>query len=108
MHEGDPELTMRTQLPDHVAFVHFDHGADDEDALHCQRLLACLTAIYPRMSIGAIGVLMDYHDPDRTVVGMDRRPGVKMACDHFFTGKPECIQILYGGRLSQAFFRKVW
>lgn len=108
IHEGDPEITMRTQLPNAVAFAHIDCGTGDLDVRHCQRLLNCLSAIYPRMSLGAIGVLMDYHDPDRTVVGMDRRPGVKRACDHFFDGKPECVQILYGGRYSHAFFRKVW
>ena len=108
IHEGDPELTLRTQLPERVAFAHFDCGTGVQHAQHAQRLLHCLTATYVRMSPNAIGVLMDYHDPERTVVGMDRSPGVKMACDQFFERKPECIQILYGGRFSHAFFRKVW
>jgi O-methyltransferase len=46
-------------------------------------MLHCLEAVYPRMSPGAIGVLMDYHDPERTLRGWDCAPGVKQACDRF-------------------------
>jgi O-methyltransferase len=108
IHEGAFEHTLSTQLPQRIAFAHIDCGFGDLPEFHCQRLMRCLEALYPRMVPGSIGVLMDYHDPDRTVVGWDCNPGVKLACDNFFKKKPECIQILYGGKFSHAFFRKVW
>ncbi len=108
IHEGDLKVTLRTQLPEHIAFAHIDCGVGDFAATDGQSVTHCLEAIYPRMSQGAIGVVMDYHDAERTVVGMDRRPGVKLACDLFFKHRPERIQILYGGTFSHAFFRKVW
>ncbi len=108
IHDGDFRITLPDQLPPVIAFAHIDCGIGDQCEFHCQCMTQCLNAIYPRMRPGAIGVLMDYHDPDRTVAGWDCNPGVKMACDHFFKEKPECIQILYGGKFSHAFFRKVW
>ena len=108
IHEGGFDVTLPAQLPARIAFAHIDCGAGALPEFHCQSLIRCLEAVYPRMGPGSIGVLMDYHDRDRTVVGWDCGPGVKMACDHFFKGKPECIQILYGGKFSHAFFRKVW
>lgn len=108
IHEGPFEVTLSTQLPEHIAFAHMDCSFGELPEFHCQRLMRCLEAVYPRMGPGSIGVLMDYRDHDRSVVGWDCSPGVKMACDHFFKGKPECIQILYGGKFSHAFFRKVW
>jgi hypothetical protein len=68
----------------------------------------CLEHAYPRMKPGAVGVLMDYHDPERTVEGWDCNPGVKEACDRFFRHRPEVVQMLYGKEYSHAFFRKVW
>ena len=106
IHDGAFRSTLPGQLPAEIAFAHIDCEVDDEPEFHCQCMMRCLQAVYPRMGSGAIGVLMDYHDADRTVIGWDCNPGVKMACDHFFKKKPECIQILYGGRFSQAFFRK--
>ncbi len=108
IHQGDFWVTLPDQLPTEIAFAHFDCGVDDLPEFHCQRMARCLQAVYPRMVPGSIGVLMDYHDHDRTAGGGNAHPGVKMSCDHFFKEKPECIQILYGGRCSHAFFRKVW
>ena len=108
IHDSIRSESLSTDLPPTIAFVHLDCAFGDLPQLHSQSVLRCLNAVYPRMSPGAIGVLMDYHDPERTIGGSDRNPGVKMACDLFFETKPECIQILYGGRYSQAFFRKVW
>lgn len=108
IHDGVHVENLATDLPPTIAFIHLDCAFGDLPQLHCQSVLRCLNAVYPRMSPGAIGVLMDYHDPERAIGGSDRDPGVKMACDLFFKTKPECMQILYGGKFSQAFFRKVW
>ncbi|MBL0127639.1 MAG: class I SAM-dependent methyltransferase [Flavobacteriales bacterium] len=108
VHRGEIETTLANELPERIAFVHIDLAVGQLPDLHSQSMWKCLEMVYPRMSVGAIGVLMDYHDPDRTVGGWDANPGVKQACDRFFRTKPECIQILYGGSCSHAFFRKVW
>ena len=108
VHDGRFEDTLPNALPERIAFVHIDCGVGDLPENHRQIVRRCLETVYPRMSPGAIGVLMDYHDPERTVRGWDSNPGVKEACDRFFQHKPECIQILYGNRYSHAFFRKVW
>jgi O-methyltransferase len=107
LHEGEHEDTLPHELPATIAFAHIDCGQGDPPDLHCQRILYCLRAIYPRMSPGAICMLMDYHDPLRAVSGRDVEPGVKMACDHFLLHKPECMQLLFGGQSSHGFFRKV-
>ena len=106
IHDGDFEVTLPEKLPPTIAFAHIDCGVGDLPEFHCKSMMRCLNEVYPRMGPGSIGVLMDYHDPDRTVSGWDCNPGVKMACDHFFKTKPECMQILYGGKFSHAFFRK--
>ncbi len=108
VHAGNFERTLTQELPEHIAFAHIDRNTGAPDDIHSNCVRECLEAVYPRMSVGAIGVLMDYHDPERTVGGCDTNPGVKQACDRFFRSKPECIQILYGGEYSHAFFRKVW
>ncbi len=107
VHEGPIEEIVPAELPHVIAFANIDLGQGDPAELHCQRILHCLSAIYPRLSPGAICVMMDHHDPLRTVFGWDGEPGVKMACDHFLEHKPECMQLLYGGQYSHAFFRKV-
>jgi O-methyltransferase len=58
------------------------------------------------MSRGGICVLMDYHDPARTLHGWDCSPGVKLACDRFLFDRPERIRSLFGDEYSHAFFRK--
>jgi O-methyltransferase len=51
-------------------------------------------------------VLMDYHEEGITIHGANVNPGVKLACDEFFTGKPEGVYTLYGGPCSHGYFRK--
>jgi O-methyltransferase len=107
LHDGELQDTIPAELPPSIAFAVIDCGQGDPPELHCQRILFCLGAVYPRLSPGAICVLMDHHDPLRTVFGRDGEPGVKMASDIFLRNKPECMQLLFGGQYSQAFFRKV-
>jgi O-methyltransferase len=107
IHEGPFHDTLPDELPEHIAFAHIDCGMGDLPDYHAGVMRHCLESIYQRMSPGAIGVLMDYHDQDRTIRGWDCNPGVKLACDRFFRSKPEYMQILYGNQFSHAFFRKV-
>ena len=106
VHQGDFYETLPKELPERIAFAHIDCGTGGLPHEHSMLVRRCLESVYPRMSTGAIGVLMDYHDPERTVDGWDCNPGMKAACDVFFRGKPECIHILYGNGYSHAFFRK--
>jgi O-methyltransferase len=86
--------------------LHIDCGFGAEDEVHIENVTFCLEAAYPRMSKGAIGILMDYHDKDRTLYGYNSNPGTKTACERFFSNKPEKVYTLYGGDFSHGFFRK--
>ncbi len=106
IHEGDIVASLVTDLPEKISFAHIDLGFEEEPRQVMYMVNRCLEAIYPRMSAGAICVLMDYHDNVRTVNGWDCNPGVKMACDRFLVDKPEQINVLFGEEYSHAFFRK--
>ncbi len=106
IHKGDFRDTLPAQLPEKIALVHIDCGFGAEEKIHKENILFCLNATYPRMSPGAIGILMDYHDPVRTLRGFDANPGTRAACDEFFKDKPEKVYTLYGGDFSHGFFRK--
>src|SRR5262245_56236119 len=62
IHEGPFQRTVPAQLPERIAFAHIDCGTGALPEYHAQQIDRLLEAIYPRMSEGAIGVLMDYHD----------------------------------------------
>jgi O-methyltransferase len=103
IHAGWFEETLPVFLPEQIAFALLD--AD----LYRSTLIA-LQALYPRLSRGGICLLGVYWDPV-VKVGMttDERyksPGVKKACDEFFTDKPERISILLAGNYTSGFFRK--
>lgn len=106
MHEGDMRHTLPAELPERIAFAHFDCGMGDDPERHRDLLLHCLEHVYPRLSPGAIAVFMDYHDPDRTVNGLNSNPGVRMACDGFLADRPERMEVLYGNDFSHGYFRK--
>lgn len=105
--EGDFWDTLPGKLPEKIAFAHIDCGFGGDQKEHQKVVLHVLQSIYPRMEPGAFGVLMDYHDPERTVEGLNANPGVKSACDLFFKDKKENIFILYGGEYSHAAFYKM-
>lgn len=105
--EGDFKNTLPGKLPKKIAFVHIDCGYGGSQQEHQQVVMHSLQSVYPLMSTCAIGVLMDYHDPERTVEGLDANPGVKAACDLFFGDKEEKIFTLYGGEYSHAAFIKL-
>ncbi len=106
IHERDILGALANELPELIAFAHIDLGFEEEPRTVASMITKCVGAIYHRMAPGAVCVLMDYHDPIRTVKGWDCSPGVKMACDRFLLDKPERMGVLFGDDYSHAFFRK--
>jgi O-methyltransferase len=106
IHKGDLLKTVPAELPERIAFAHFDLGTGGDPASHRTTTLHCLEHVYDRMSHGAICILMDYHIPGVTIDGADTNPGMKLACDIFFKDKPEKVLTLYGGPCSHGYFKK--
>ncbi len=107
IHMGDLHSMLHDELPEKIAFAHIDLGFEEEPRLIAQLVRKSLENIYPRMTPGSVCVLMDYHDPTRTLQGWDCSPGVKLACDRFFADKQEKMQVLFGGEYSHGFFRRL-
>ena len=105
IHCGDFATTVPTELPERIAFAHFDCGFGGDEMAHRATLTLLLEHVYRRMAPGSIGVLMDYCGPAE---GNARNcnPGVGPAADSFFADKPERIVALWGGEYAHAFFRK--
>ncbi len=116
--EGWFKDTLPQALPDRIAFAHIDGD-------YYSSVLESLHAIYPRMPKGAITVIDDYRDPlmhpkiqkmlncncrnrseGRQYDIRECMPGVKKACDQFFSDKPEDVFILLAGDGSQGYFVK--
>lgn len=106
IHEGFFEETIPMQLPKKLSFIHIDCGFGGNSLEHKNIMLHCLKDIYPRMTPGSVCLLMDYHDPEKTLRGFNPNPGVKLACDEFFKDKSEKVYILYGNHYSHGYFRK--
>ncbi|WP_448103829.1 TylF/MycF/NovP-related O-methyltransferase [Pedobacter panaciterrae] len=106
LHKGYFEQTLPDQLPEKIAFAHIDCGHGGDKLQHKEIMLFCLGQIYPKMSPGSICVLMDYNDPKINGPGHDANPGVKLAWDEFFKGRPEQIVPLYGNQYFHAYFTK--
>lgn len=106
LHKGYFQETLPTQLPERIAFVHIDCGFGGDALQHKDVVRYCLEAVYPKMSAGAVCVMMDYHDQTTSDAGYDVNPGVKLACDEFLAAKPEKVVSLFGNRYSHGFFRK--
>lgn len=107
LHKGYFNKTLPTQLPEKLAFVHIDCGFGGDKIQHRDIMLYCFEQIYPKLSKGAVCMLMDYHDEQAGDKGLDANPGVKLACDIFFKNRPEKIVSLYGNDYSHGFFRKL-
>lgn len=104
--EGNFYDTVPGQLAAQYALVHIDCGVGGNKELHKQLILHLLSNVYPRLSKGAIVLFMDYHHPDKTVRGEPINPGVREACDLFFSDKPEKVSSLYGNHYSHGFILK--
>ncbi len=106
IHAGDLRITVPAQLPEIIAFAHVDLGVGGAHEAHASILTYALEAVYPRLAPNAVMVIQDYHVPGLTVHGNDSNPGVRMACDTFFSNKPEQVSTLYGGPCSHGYIRK--
>ncbi|GEO10800.1 TylF/MycF/NovP-related O-methyltransferase [Segetibacter aerophilus] len=108
IHAGYFNVTIPGDLPPVISFAHIDCGFAGDPLKHKEVVLDCLDHIYPRMSSGAICILMDYHDSSINDKGFDANPGVKLACDEFLNDKKERITSLFGNQYSHGFFRKIY
>jgi O-methyltransferase len=107
IHKGSFSDTLPAELPESIAFVHIDCGFGGDKIEHKAVMLHCFASIYPRMSKGAVCIMMDYYDTAEEATGLDINPGVKLAYDEFFADKPEQIVCLYGNQYNHAYFRKI-
>ena len=99
-HVGWFKNTLKTGLPETVAFAHLDGDffSSTQEAL---------VSLWPRLVPGAVVVLDDYCDasihPRQSAM-----PGVKRAVDEWLEGKEEEVTVLAGGMHQyQAYFTKV-
>ncbi|OOQ57352.1 TylF/MycF/NovP-related O-methyltransferase [Mucilaginibacter pedocola] len=106
VHKGLFNETLPEGLPEKVAFAHIDCGFGGDPQEHKKVMLYCFEQLYPKLTKGAVCILMDYNDPKENGKTLDINPGVKLAFDEFFAGKPEKIVCLYGNQYQHAFFRK--
>jgi O-methyltransferase len=106
IHEGNFFDTVPAALPQKLGLVHIDCGYGGDTEKLKNTILHLLRHLYPRLSKGALVLLMDYHDPERTIHGTPINPGVRLACDEFLENKPESVFTLYGGAYSQGYFIK--
>ena len=99
IHPGWFEETLPNGLPESIAFAHLDGDFYDS-------IKVSLEYIYPRLSQGAICLIDDYADPD-IYDGWNHLPGVKVACDEYLADKPENVVLLYSGRMTHGYFRRL-
>ena len=107
LHKGYFNETLPTQLPEKLSFVHIDCGFGGDSSVHRDIMVYCLEQIYPKLSKGALCMLMDYHNDEDGNAGISVNPGVKLACDVFLKDKPEYIVSLYSKDHCHGFFRKM-
>lgn len=105
VHKGYFETTLPSELPARVCFAHVDCGVGPNPTRHKQVLHHCLAQLYPRLTPGAVCVLMDYNDGSFPDVP-DGHPGVRQATDEFLRDKAEKPIVLYGGQGAMAYFRR--
>ncbi len=104
--EGFFNDTIPHKLPSKICFMHIDCGYGGDPVEHKNTILHILNNTYNSMVPGSIAMFMDYHLNGVTVGGWDANPGVKMACDEFFEGKPEKVHVLFGGNYSHGYIKK--
>lgn len=105
IHTGDFAVTIPAELPEKIAFVHIDCGYGGDVEEHRATLLFLLEHVYPRLSEGAIAVLMDYYDP-ALCSGNNFNPGVGLAAEDFLADKPETMNVLWANEYTHGYFRK--
>ncbi len=92
--------TLPAELPHRVAFAHLDGDLYSS-------IRVSLREVYPRLARGAVVVIDDYVDERLQPGVINPYPGVKVACDEFFAGKPEKVEPLWAGWKGHAYFRKL-
>lgn len=107
VHEGRFERTVPSELPERLVFVHIDCGFGGEPSAHADVVVDLLEHVYPRLVPGGILALMDYCDPARHRVELAVNPGVQMAADRFFSGRPEKVGVLLAGESGLGYVRKL-
>jgi O-methyltransferase len=108
LHKGYFAQTVPAELPAQIAFAHIDCGFGGDEQAHKAVMLHCLEALYPRLSPGAVCVLMDYQRTPflpESYGGFNM--GAQLATDEFLANKPEQVVELYGNQYAHAFFRKL-
>lgn len=103
VHKGWFEETIPAQLPDQIAFALLD-GDLYSSTKHV------LPHLYARMAPGAVCMFGVYYDEAvlsrPSIIPQYKSPGVKLATDEFFAGKPEHVAVLYAGEYTNGYFRK--
>ncbi|MBC8500297.1 MAG: class I SAM-dependent methyltransferase [Nanoarchaeota archaeon] len=99
IHEGWFDKTLKN-LPKKVCFAHLDANL-------CSSTKLALEKVYPRVSKGGIILIDDYCGQDFNKP-YNRIPGVKKACDEFFSNK-ETVKVLISTSfdgINQGFIKK--
>lgn len=99
IHQGWFQDTLPAELPERIAFAYLDGDLYESIKLS-------LECVYPRLSSGAICLIDDYADTSIYPEAWDLLPGVKRACDEFFSDKPEKMSFIYSALMSHGYFRK--
>ncbi len=106
VHPGSFAQTLPDQLSDQLAFVNIDCGYGGDAAEHADTIEYILSHVYPRLSRGAICVLVDFVMPGVDSAASTENPGVAVGYQRFMSGKPERISVMHAGEYGQAYFRK--
>jgi O-methyltransferase len=88
VHPGWFSDTLATQLPDRIAFGYLDGDFYDS-------ITVSLNNCVPRMAPGGALLIDDYADTEANPRAWDKLPGVKKACDDFFS-VPSPVQAQIG------------
>ena len=107
VHAGYFEQTLPEQLPEEIAFVNIDCGFGGDAMEHASTIEHILTHVYPRLSRGAICVLVDYVLPGIDPLAATVNPGVAIGSQRFMANKPEAVSVMHAGEYGQAYFRKL-
>jgi O-methyltransferase len=100
IHPGWFDETLDVELPPTICFAYLDADLFDSTATG-------LSALYPRLSQGAVVMIDDYCDPLINPRAWDRLPGVKAACDAALGSRPETVRVVPGeGDVAIAYFRR--
>ena len=103
IHPGWFEDTLPRELPDAIAFALVDGDL-------YQSTRTALTHVYPRVVPRGVLVFGCYCDPAVYVPRSKHpgylSPGVRKACDEFFSDKPEAVSVLYAGDYTIGYVRK--